>query len=107
MKGSEYPQVISDEGQISDHNMYDYDMDVILEVVNENDPEDTAEKTFQVHVPNKKSKHAEIYPEIKNQNEEPEVIPSLQEWYGYEGEVKLTENSRIVLKDGAGVGLEK
>ena len=53
MKGSEYPQVISDEGQISDHNMYDYDMDVILEVVNENDPEDTAEKTFQVHVPNK------------------------------------------------------
>ena len=107
VKGSEYPQVISDEGQISDHNMYDYDMDVILEVVNENDPEDTAEKTFQVHVPNKKSKHAEIYPEIKNQNEEPEVIPSLQEWYGYEGEVKLTENSRIVLKDGAGVGLEK
>ena len=54
-----------------------------------------------------KIKHAEIYPEIKNQNEEPEVIPSLQEWYGYEGEVKLTENSRIVLKDGAGVGLEK
>ncbi len=53
VKGSEYPQVISDEGQISDHNMYDYDMDVILEVVNENDPEDTAEKTFQVHVPNK------------------------------------------------------
>ena len=42
VKGSEYPQVISDEGQISDHNMYDYDMDVILEVVNENDPEDTA-----------------------------------------------------------------
>mgnify|MGYP000332081952 CR=1 FL=1 len=35
VKGSEYPQVISDEGQISDHNMYDYDMDVILEVVNE------------------------------------------------------------------------
>lgn len=35
------------------------------------------------------------------------MIPSLQEWYGYEGEVKLTENSRIVLKDGAGVGLEK
>ena len=103
VKGSEYPQVISDDGQISDHNMYDYDMDVIVEVVNVNDPQDKSEKTFQVHVPNKKEKHADLYPEIRKQNEEPEVIPSLQEWYGYEGEVKLTENSRIVVKDSAGV----
>ena len=106
--GSEYPQVITDDGKISAYNMYDYkSMEIMLQVVNKEDETDVAKKAFQVAVPKKKQKHVDLFPEVENQNAEPKVIPSIQEWYGYDGEFKLTKNSRIIVKDGANLGADK
>ena len=106
--GSEYPQVVTDTGKISEYNMYDYEsMEIMLEVINKEDETDTAKKSFQVAVPKKTHKHTELFPEVQKQNAEPKVIPSIQEWYGYSGNVKLSENSRIIVKDGANLDVNK
>ena len=106
--GSEYPQVITDDGKISAYNMYDYkSMEIMLQVVNKEDETDVAKKAFQLEVPKKTQKHVDLFPEVENQNAEPKVIPSIQEWYGYDGEFKLTKNSRIIVKDGANLGADK
>lgn len=106
--GSEYPQVITDDGKISAYNMYDYkSMEIMLQVVNKEDETDVAKKAFQVAVPKKTQKHVDLFPEVENQNAEPKVIPSIQEWCGYDGEFKLTKNSRIIVKDGANLGADK
>ena len=39
VKGSEYSQVISDDGKISNYNIYDYDQDIIIEAVNKENEE--------------------------------------------------------------------
>lgn len=106
--GSEYPQVITDDGKISAYNMYDYkSMEIMLQVVNKEDETDVAKKAFQVAVPKKTQKHSDLFPEVQKQNAEPKVIPSIQEWYGYDGEFKLTKDSRIIVKDGANLGADK
>ena len=106
--GSEYPQVITDDGKISEYNMYDYkSMEIMLQVVNKEDETDVAKKAFQVAVPKKTQKHSDLFPEVQKQNAEPKVIPSIQEWYGYDGEFKLTKDSRIIVKDGANLGADK
>ena len=57
MIGSEYPQVITDDGKISAYNMYDYkSMEIMLQVVNKEDETDVAKKAFQVAVPRKTQK---------------------------------------------------
>ena len=106
--GSEYPQVITDDGKISEYNMYDYkSMEIMLQVVNKEDETDVAKKAFQVAGPEKTQKHSDLFPEVQKQNAEPKVIPSIQEWYGYDGEFKLTKDSRIIVKDGANLGADK
>lgn len=106
--GSEYPQVITDDGKISEYNMYDYkSMEIMLRVVNKEDETDVAKKAFQVAVPKKIQKHSDLFPEVQKQNAEPKVIPSIQEWYGYDGEFKLTKDSRIIVKDGANLNVNK
>lgn len=76
--GSEYPQVITDDGKISAYNMYDYkSMEIMLQVVNKEDETDVAKKAFQVAVPKKTQKHVDLFPEVENQNAEPKVIPSI------------------------------
>lgn len=107
VKGSEYSQVISDDGKISGHNIYDYNQDIIVEVVNKKNPEDKAEKSFNVHVPNKRQKDVSMFPSVKKANKEPKVIPSLQEWYGYEGDFRLSSDSKIIIKDDAELGIKK
>lgn len=106
--GSEFPQVISDDGQIGGWNIYDYDsMEIMLQVTNKEDAGDTAKKTFLVNVPKKTQQHPELFPAVEVQNEEPQVIPSIQEWYGYSGEVTLGKDSRIIVKDNAGLDLQR
>lgn len=105
VKGSEFPQVVTDEGVISTHNIYDYDMEILLEVTNNEDETDKAEKTFRVHVPNHRGTDAGLYPEVAKQNAEPAVIPSIQEWYGYTGDVALTDDTKIIVLDQAQVNL--
>ena len=48
-----------------------------------------------------------MVPEVSAPNPKPQVIPTIQEWYGYEGDFTLTADSTIVINDGANVGLEK
>ena len=68
--------------------MYDYkSMEIMLQVVNKEDETDVAKKAFQVAVPKKTQKHSDLFPEVQKQNAEPKVIPSIQEWYGYDGEL--------------------
>ena len=106
--GSEFPQVITDEGKITDYNIYDYNnMEIMLEVVNKEDENDKAQKTFQVSVPKKTQKHTDLFPQVERPNAEPKVIPSIQEWYGYNGDVKLGKDSRIIVKDNGNVNAEK
>ena len=105
VKGSEFPQVVSDDGKISRHNMYDYDMEVLLEVTNNEDETDKAEKSFRIHVPNHKATDASLYPEVAQPNAEPAVIPSIQEWYGYTGDVALTDDTKIIVLDNEELGL--
>ena len=107
VKGSEYSQVISDDGKISNYNIYDYDQDIIIEAVNKENEEDKAEKSFNVHVPNKRNKNASLFPQVNNANKEPKVIPSIQEWYGYEGEFNLNSESKIIIQDNAELGIKK
>ena len=107
VKGSEYSQVISDDGKISNYNIYDYDQDIIIEAVNKENEEDKAEKSFNVHVPNKRDKNATLFPQVNNANKEPKVIPSIQEWYGYEGEFNLNSESKIIIQDDAELGIKK
>ena len=49
----------------------------------------------------------ELFKKVSNPNPMPKVLPTIQEWYGYEGNFKLTEQSRIVVNDAAGVDAEK
>lgn len=105
--GSEADCVVGEDGSISSHHIGDRTVNLILKAVNKADASDTAKKSFAVTVPDNTSLYPELYPEVKDPNPVPEVLPTLQEWYGYEGDFELTERSEIVVNDAAGVGLMK
>ena len=108
--GSDKEQVISNDGVITDRNIGDREVTILVEVssVTENDEEeaDTARKNFTLTVPSKNAFYPEYFPSVDNPNSKPAVIPTLQEWYGYEGNYTLSEESRIVINDAANVGLQ-
>ena len=104
--GSEKENIISNDGTIVSHNIGDQKVTLLVEVKSTIDEEDKARRNFDVVVPSKNSFYPDMFPEVNNPNEEPEVIPSLQEWYGYEGTFTLTDASRIVINDAANVGLQ-
>lgn len=108
--GSDKGQVISNDGVITDRNIGDREVTILVEVssVTENDEEeaDTARKNFTLTVPSKNAFYPEYFPSVDNPNSKPAVIPTLQEWYGYEGNYTLSEESRIVINDAANVGLQ-
>lgn len=108
--GSDKEQVISNDGVITDRNIGDREVTILVEVssVTENDEEeaDTARKNFTLTVPSKNAFYPEYFPAVDNPNSKPAVIPTLQEWYGYEGNYTLSAESRIVINDAANVGLQ-
>lgn len=108
--GSDKEQVISNDGVVTDRNIGDREVTILVEVssVTENDEEeaDTARKNFTLTVPSKNAFYPEYFPAVDNPNSKPAVIPTLQEWYGYEGNYTLSEESRIVINDAANVGLQ-
>ena len=107
--GSDKEQVISNSGEVTDRNIGDREVTILVEVrsVEEDGGDaDTARKNFTLTVPSKNSLYPEYYPEVENPNGKPAVIPTLQEWYGCEGEFTLQENSRIIINDAAGVDLQ-
>ena len=107
--GSDKEQIISNSGEITDRNIGDREVTILVEVssvTEDGGDADTARKNFTLTVPSKNAFYPEYYPAVENPNGKPAVIPTLQEWYGYEGEYTLQEDSRIVINDAAGVGLQ-
>ena len=101
VRGSTLENVIANDGTHSRWNIGD--RDVTLLVV-----ENGVEKNIVVTAEDQSGNYpAEWFPAVSDPNPKPQVIPTLQEWYGYEGSFTLTADSRIVLNDEAGVGLAK
>ena len=107
LKGSEFENVITHGGEITDSNIVDRDVSLLFEIYKEDEPEKTVEKSLTLTVPEKTSLNEEFFPKVDNGNGEPKVIPSLQEWYGLEGNFNLTEGSRILINDKNNVNLMK
>ena len=101
VKGSTLERVIANDGTISNWNIGQRDVTLLID---ENGVEKNIVVTAEDH---SGSYPAEWFPEIANPNPKPQVIPTIQEWYGYEGSFTLTADSAIVINDGADVGLEK
>ncbi len=101
VRGSVLENVISNDGTYSRWNIGDRDVTLL---VNENG----VEKNIVVTARDQSANYpAEWFPAVNAPNPKPQVIPTIQEWYGYEGDFTLTADSRIVIHDAAGVGLEK
>ena len=101
VRGSTLERVIANDGTRSQWNIGQ--REVIL-LVNENG----AEKNITVTAEDQSGNYpAAWFPVVENPNPKPQVIPTIQEWYGYEGSFTLTENSAIVINDAANVGLMK
>ena len=101
VKGSTLERVIANDGTPSRWNISDRDVTLLV-------TENGVEKNVVVTAWGQSASYPrEWFPVVENPNPKPQVIPTIQEWYGYEGSFTLTESSRIVINDQANVGLEK
>ncbi|MBQ8856881.1 MAG: cell wall-binding repeat-containing protein [Lachnospiraceae bacterium] len=100
--GSELENVVSNDGVYSEWNIGE--RDVVLLVKNASGTKSNTTVTVPDHSANYPE---EWFPAVSEPNEKPEVIPTIQEWYGYEGDFTLTEDSKIIINDAANAGLEK
>ena len=103
--GSSKEQIISNNGKITPFAIGEQEVKLIVKITNEADEADTARRSFTVTVPAKNSVYPELFEEVTGPNAKPKVIPSLQEWYGYNGSFTLSSDAKIVINDAAGVGL--
>ena len=101
VRGSTLERVIANDGTPSRWNIGQREVTLL---VNENGVDRNIVVTAEDH---SGSYPAAWFPEVENPNPKPQVIPAIQEWYGYEGNFVLNESSSIVINDAAGVGLEK
>ena len=101
VQGSTLERVIANDGTPSSWNIGQRDVTLL---VTENGTRRNVVVTAEDH---SGSYPAEWFPQVGSPNPKPQVIPTIQEWYGYEGNFTLTADSRIVINDGADVGLEK
>lgn len=106
--GSSVKNVVSQSGRVSPLILGDRQVDLVLKITNNSDPADTAQKSFPVTVAGRIGAGGAFFPAVGQPNAQPSVIPSLQEWYGYEAgeQFTLTAGSRILYHDAAGVGLD-
>lgn len=108
--GSDREGVVSNDGAITDHNIGDIEVTLLIEVRAvsgaEDENADSERKNFTVTIPSKNGLYSDLYPTVANPNGKPSVIPTLQEWYGYEGAYALSGDTRIIINDTASVGLQ-
>ena len=108
MRGSELEQVVSNSGAIIGWNIGSRDVTLLIHAKETGSETNWAEKNVTITVPDHKDAYpANWFPEVTHANTRPEVIPSIQEWYGYEGDFQLTSDSKIILQDTANVELGK
>ena len=101
VRGSVLENVIANDGTPSRWNIGSRDVTLLV-------TENGVEKNIVVTAQDQSANYpAEWFPTVQNPNPKPQVIPTIQEWYGYEGNFTLTADSRIVINDLSRVGLEK
>lgn len=103
--GSSVDQVAADDGSISPLRVGDQEVDILLQAVSKTDPSDTAKKSLRTVIPGNTDDYPELFGRVANPNLKPEILPTIQEWYGYEGDLALEEGLQIVYNDGANLGL--
>lgn len=103
--GSDMAQVLDDSGRIAPLRIGDRSMNVIVKAVNKTNASDTAKKSFTVTVPDNTDAYPQMFPQAAAPNEKPAVLPTIQEWYGYEGNWTLDKGMAIIVNDAANVGL--
>lgn len=103
--GSEVDKVLGDDGTIAPLRINDRSMNVIVQATSLTDASDTAKKNITVTVPANTEKYPELFQQVANPNPEPSVLPTIQEWYGYEGDFTVGEGTQIVYNDAANLGL--
>ena len=97
VRGSSLENVVDNDGNLNGYNIGAKEVTLIVRVENEKDPSQYAEKNLTVIVPDQSAAYPQGYfPQTAEPNAKPEVIPSLQEWYGYSGEFELSETTRII-----------
>lgn len=103
--GSEADRLIGDDGTLSPLRIGDRTINVIVQATSKTNADDTAKKNVSVTVRDNTSQYPDLFPKVANPNPEPKVLPSLQEWYGYEGDFTISEDTEIVYHDAANLGL--
>ncbi len=105
--GSEVGQLIGKDGSLSPCRIGSRSFNLILKAVNKANPADTAKKSVTVTVEGNTGRFYELFPQVDRPNPAPGVLPTVQEWYGYEGAFLLTDNAKIIVNDKANVGLNE
>ena len=101
VRGSVLENVIAGDGTQSMWNIGDRDVTLLV-------TENGVDKNVVVTAKDQSANYpAEWFPAVDDPNPKPQVIPTIQEWYGYEGDFMLTAESKIVINDAANVGLQK
>lgn len=108
VRGSNLENVVSNSGKVSAYNIGDRTVTLLVRVENEETPTIYAEKNMTVTISDHSGNYPEGYfPTVSEANKKPEVIPTLQEWYGYTGDFRLTDASKIIYKNTADIDLSK
>ena len=105
--GSEVGQIITDDGTLSPCRIEGRSFQLILEATHKTNASDTAKKNVTVTVEPTTADDSSLFPAVSNPNPVPDVLPTIQEWYGYEGVFRLEENAKIIVNDKAGLGLQE
>ena len=106
--GSDLENVIDNEGNVSGYNIGERTVTLIVKAQANAEEENYAKKNLTITVPDNSGNYPDGYfpsVEAAAQNAKPEVIPTLQEWYGYKDSFTLGGSSKIVYNDAKGVGL--
>lgn len=105
--GSEVGQIITDDGTLSPCRIEGRSFQLILEATHKTNASDTAKKNVTVTAEPTTADDSSLFPAVSNPNPVPDVLPAIQEWYGYEGVFRLEENAKIIVNDKAGLGLQE
>lgn len=109
--GSEIDRLVDESeeanGAVSPYRIGDRSFQVILKAANKQNASDTAKKSITVTVKDNTENYPDLFPAVNQPNPMPDVLPTIQEWYGYNGAFRLTEESRIIVNDRANAGLDE
>lgn len=105
--GSDVDRVLSDDGRLAPLRITDRSVNVILQATSKTNASDTAKKSFSLTVPKNTDAFSDLFVPVNSPNPEPSVLPTIQEWYGYEGDFTVGEGTEIVYNDAAALGLEE